>query len=332
MKVAIFGAGEFGLALSDVLTYNNIKVSIYDKNIAKVNYINKFHTLTRFNGIKINSQILVSNDLKKVISDSDFIVLAVPSNHIKEVLNLILPYINKEVILINAAKGFDIESKSTLIELIEKITSDNHYIKGVGSILGPGFAIEIIKKNLTCVCAVSNSIDTANKIQKIFSNDYFRVYTLTDTIGAQIGTSLKNAIAIASGIIIGLGYGENTKASLITRGLAEITRFGLFFGAKKETFLGLTGVGDLILTCNSIESRNFQAGYIIGKHDDTSFFYKENKFTVEGINTIKVTYEISLLNNIDMPIIVGLYNCLFFNQKPSKIIKELMIRPLKEEK
>ena len=332
MKIGVFGGGEFGLALSDILANNNQKVIIFDRNPLKVDYINKNHTIPRFENYQINHDIIVSNNLNEVVKDSDYIILATTSNSIKLILKEILPLINKDVIIINAAKGFDLDYKMTLIEVIENMTINNKYIKGIGSILGPGFAIEIIKKNLTCVCSVSKDLNVAKKIQELFSNNYFRVYSLTDTIGAQIGTSLKNAIAIASGAIMGLGYGENSKASLITRGLAEITRFGLYFKAEEKTFLGLTGLGDLVLTCNSNESRNFQAGYIIGTHDDVNYFFEHNNLTVEGINTIKVVYEIATSHNIDMPIINGLYQSLFEKVKPSTIINMLMERPLKEEK
>ena len=184
---------------------------------------------------------------------------------------------------------------------------------------------------LTTICAVSLRHEDAVVIQELFSNDYFRVYTGSDEIGSEVGVALKNAIAVASGVLSGLGYGDNTRAALMTRGLAEMIRFGTAMGGKPETFMGLTGIGDLIVTCSSRHSRNFQAGYEIGKANDAQAFWKYNKKTVEGVRTAKVVYELAQQMHIDMPITSEIYKVLYENKDPKQSARDLMLRDLKPE-
>lgn len=184
---------------------------------------------------------------------------------------------------------------------------------------------------LTTVNAVSSDEESAKIVQELFSNSYFRVYTNTDVIGAEIGVAIKNVMAIASGILSGIGQGDNARAALMTRGLAEIARYGVFFGGKPETFLGLDGVGDLIVTCTSVHSRNFQAGLKIGKDNSALEFLKNNKYTVEGIKACKVVYEESIKNNIVMPITEQVYKILYEGKKPTDAVEDLMSRDLKSE-
>ena len=201
----------------------------------------------------------------------------------------------------------------------------------MASILGPGFAKEVCLHNLTCLNSVSTSLTFAKEIQNLFSNNYFRVYVSNDVIGAEYASSIKNAIAIASGLMKGLGYNENTKSALITRGLAEMTRFGLKMGANKDTFFGLTGVGDLVLTCNSNESRNFTFGYLIGQRKDAKKVIEENKITIEGLYTIKVIHDLANTYHIETPIINALYDILYEFKDIRLTVKNLMLRPLKME-
>lgn len=185
---------------------------------------------------------------------------------------------------------------------------------------------------LTTVCAVSLDEKMAEDVQMLFSNDYFRVYRLTDEVGAEYGVAIKNVIAVAAGVLSGIGYGDNTKAALITRGLAEMVRYGMKKGGKLETYMGLTGVGDLIVTCSSVHSRNFQAGVEIGKTNDAREFMKNNKKTCEGIRTCKVIYEdAKKYDDIELPIINAIYNVLYNNHEPKREIQQLMKRELKIE-
>jgi glycerol-3-phosphate dehydrogenase (NAD(P)+) len=215
--------------------------------------------------------------------------------------------------------------------LVIKDNINPHILKAIVSLIGPSHAEEVVIRLLTALNAVSDNEEASILIQSIFSNSYFRVYRTTDVVGAEIGVAVKNVIALASGILSGLGYGDNARAALITRGLAEISRYGMFFGAKPETFLGLDGVGDLIVTCTSVHSRNFQAGLLIGQFDTSKIFWDTNEKTVEGINAAKVVYDEAIKNKISMPITEQVYKVLYEGAKPSESIQILMARELKSE-
>lgn len=330
MNYGVIGAGAMGLALANVLLDNNKNVLVYGRNPAKVKYLNEKHQSEYLDNIKLNEKLKVIDSLEDLLNFSDALIIAVPSKEVKNIIKEINLIIKHKVLIINAAKGLEHNSKIGMQELI-KLNFNKDYFLGVVSLLGPGFAKEIIRRNITLICAVSEDLNQAKLIQNDFSNDYFRVYVSDDVIGAEIGSAMKNAIAIASGILAGLGYGENSKAALITRGLVEIQRLGKILGGKSTTFLGLTGVGDLILTCNSLNSRNYSIGYEIGKTNDSLKALSSNHLTIEGYDTVKVLKELANENEIELPIINGLYRVLYLNDKPSIVINELMSRPLKEE-
>ena len=330
MNYGVIGAGAMGLALANVLLDNNKNVLVYGRNPAKVKYLNEKHQSEYLDNIKLNEKLKAIDSLEELLNFSDALIIAVPSKEVKNIIKEINLIIKHKVLIINAAKGLEHNSKIGMQELI-KLNFNKDYFLGVVSLLGPGFAKEIIRRNITLICAVSEDLNQAKLIQNDFSNDYFRVYVSDDVIGAEIGSAMKNAIAIASGILAGLGYGENSKAALITRGLVEIQRLGKILGGKSTTFLGLTGVGDLILTCNSLNSRNYSIGYEIGKTNDSLKALSSNHLTIEGYDTVKVLKELANENEIELPIINGLYRVLYLNDKPSIVINELMSRPLKEE-
>lgn len=331
MKIGIIGSGSFALALSNILCENNHEVLLYSKNELTKEEINHFHTHKKYLGeTTFNKNIKCSCQLESVVNYSSTILLCIPSIYIKDTLIEINQYIKGKVDIINGIKGLDFEDKLTIQQVIRKYIDFNK-INSITSLLGPGFAKEIINHNLTLVCACSSSLEAAKKVQLLFSNDYFRVYTSLDVIGAELYSSLKNAIAIASGICLGLGYNENTKAALITRGLKEMREIGKLFNAKDDTFYGLTGMGDLILTCNSKNSRNFSCGYQIGLEDSSENFLKYNTTTVEGLNTIKLVKYIIDEYKLNLPILNSLYLVIYEGAKPSIVIKELMLRPLKDE-
>lgn len=331
MRIVVLGSGAWALALADVLANNGNEVLVYTRKIEAQEEINNKHTNSKYlNDLTINKNIVASTNLKELIEENDTFLLCVPSTSVSSLLNQIKEYIKRPINIINATKGLDPNNKLTIQSIIKK-EIDNKYIKSLVSILGPGFAKEVIERNLTCVCSVSSSLNDAKYVQKLFSNDYFRVYTCLDVIGAELYSSIKNAIAIASGIVSGLGYKENSKACLITRGLKEMRIVGKAFNALDTTFYGLTGMGDLILTCSSSTSRNFKAGYKIGLDDSSEEFLKTNKETVEGLATILTLKEIIDEKHLDLPIISSLYEVIYNNKKPSILIKELMKRPLKDE-
>ncbi len=327
MKVAILGSGSWGSALANVLADNNVETLIWGISDFEIDDINNNHKNSRYFSTTLNEKIKATSDINE-IKDYDVVLLAVPTVAIEEVCKKASDVVLKEVIVINVAKGFHPLTHERLSEVIKR---NFKKLKAVVSLIGPSHAEEVVLKLLTSINAVSDDEESARIIQNLFSNNYFRVYTNTDVIGAEIGVATKNIMAIASGILTGVGQGDNAKAALMTRGLAEIARYGTFFGGKAETYLGLDGVGDLIVTCTSVHSRNFQAGLKIGKENSATEFLKNNTATVEGIKACKVVYEEALKNNISMPISEQVYKILYEGKKPSKAIEDLMNRDLKAE-
>jgi glycerol-3-phosphate dehydrogenase (NAD(P)+) len=332
MKIGILGSGAWGLALGNILAENGNDVMTYSRSLDVVYEINRYHTHRKVLGDCIlNSGLIASIDLKEVIGEAEIVLIAVPSKAVKDMITELNKVLDHKVLIVNATKGLDLGTNMTMQKLIKANLKKKLY-SNIVSILGPSFANEVVRHNLTCVCSCCSSLEVAKEVQVIFSNNYFRVYAMDDVIGAEIYSSMKNAIAIASGISKGLGYGENSKAALITRGLVEMQTVGKAVGAKEKTFFGLTGLGDLILTANSSESRNFTAGFTIGKNNGAKEFLKNNTVTVEGIATVKVIYDFAKENSLDLPIISALYDVLYNEKVPSdEVIHNLMIRDLKVE-
>lgn len=332
MKIVVLGTGTWGTALAQLLVDNGNDVIQYGIDVNEVNDINNNHKNRKYfkDDVILPSSLKATTSLEEAMEYQDIIVLAVPTQAIRSVLKQIKPLLVGQPYLVSVAKGFDVETNKRMSEVIREVIPLTMR-KEVVSLIGPGHAEEVILRLLTCVTSTSLDIECAKTIQKVFSNDYFRVYTQMDEIGAEIGVAIKNTIALASGMIEGIGLGDNARAALVTRGLAEMVRFGVFFGGEKSTYLGLTGLGDLMVTCNSYHSRNFQAGLEIGKEDSAKDFLRRNNKTVEGIRTCKVVHEIAKEKNISMPITEAVYKVLFLEHKPSKVILELMNRSLKSE-
>ena len=332
-KVVVIGSGTWGTALAQVLNDNGNEVIIYGNNLNQINDINVNHKNSFFFGddIVLSEKIKATSNLEEALKDKDIVLLSIPTAAFRSVLTEISGLLDHPVILINTAKGFDTEKDIRISELIREVVPEPKR-KAIVSLIGPSHAEEVIVRDLTTVCAVSLDLNVAMEIAQIFSNEYFRVYANVDEIGSEIGVAMKNAIAIASGILEGLNYGDNARAALCTRGLAEIVRFGKHFGGKAGTYLGLTGLGDLIVTCYSFHSRNFTAGLQIGKDDGVENFFKTNTKTVEGIRTIEVIHRIAEQNNIELPIVESLYHVVYEGKKPSEEIPLLMNRPIKTER
>lgn len=332
-RIVVIGSGTWGTALAQVLNDNGNDVIIYGNDPKQVNDINENHKNSFFFGdeIILDEKIKATCDLKLALKDRDIVLLSIPTAVYRAVLGQIVPLLEKKVIFINTAKGFDTEKDMRLSDLIRELVPEEKR-HPIVSLIGPSHAEEVIVRDLTCVCAVSVDLDTSMEIAELFSNEYFRVYANTDEVGSEIGVAMKNAIAIASGILEGLKFGDNARAALCTRGLAEIVRFGKHFGGKAGTYLGLTGLGDLIVTCYSFHSRNFTAGMQIGKEDGVENFFKTNTKTVEGIRTIKVVYEMAQREGIELPIISSLYSIVYQGHKPSEEIPHLMSRPIRSER
>ena len=332
-KIAVLGTGTWATALSRVLYDNGHQPCMYGIEEAQVNDINQNHRNSVFFGdIELEEGIVATLDLAEAMKDSDYILITIPTQFVKETLQKVKPYITKKMIIINASKGFDLGTNMRMSDTIRSVL-DETLIYPVVSLIGPSHAEEVIIRMLTTICAVSLDEETAKTVQHLFSNTYFRVYRMNDEIGAEYGVAIKNVIAVAAGALVGLGYGDNTKAALITRGLAEMVRYGMKKGGKLETYMGLTGVGDLIVTCSSVHSRNFQAGLEIGRTNDAATFMKNNTKTCEGIRTCKVIHEDAKnYKDIEIPIINAIYEVLYKGKEPREVIKKLMQRELKVEK
>lgn len=330
MKTVVIGSGSWGTALAQVLTDNKEEVIIYGIEKSEIDDINLNHENSKyFEGVELNPNLKATDDIT-VVKDADIVLLAVPTFAIEGICLQIDPYLKNNIIVVNVSKGFHPETSERMSEVIRRCISKEH-LSSVVSLIGPSHAEEVVIRLLTTIDAVSLKEEDAQVIQRTFSNNYLRIYTGDDEIGSELGVAIKNVMAIASGILSGLGYQDNTRAALITRGLQEMIRYGVFFGGKQQTFMGLTGIGDLIVTCTSIHSRNFEAGYQIGKENDVTNFLKYNKKTVEGVRTAKIVHKVAKENNIDMPICEEVYQILFEGKEPKTCANDLMLRELKKE-
>ena len=328
MKISVIWAWGRWLALCDVLAYNGNDVLVYAKEPNAAEEINTHHTSLKYlNGKKIDKKIRACDNLKDALEFSNYLLMVVPSKFVSSVLEEIKEIKpSDDYFFINATKW--LASKKTIQQIINEHFPKHRWLV---SILWPSFAKEVIDKNITCICAVSEIEIEAQFVQTLFSNSYFKLYTQTDVIWSELYSSIKNALAIASGIITWLWYEANTKASLITRWLKEMALIWNTLWAKQETFFGLTWLWDLILTCSSDESRNFQAWYQIWKADSAKEFLKNNQITIEWIATIWVIEEIAQKHKLELPILHSLYLVVYKDAKPSEMLKKIMQRPFTKE-
>jgi glycerol-3-phosphate dehydrogenase (NAD(P)+) len=322
-NITVIGSGSWGTALACLLDDNGHNVTMWAYKTSEVSEILNFKENRLFlPGIILAETIKVTNDIDLCTQDANIFVLAVPSNHVRSTMSLFKSYLKDSDIIINVSKGLDEEKLLRLSEVIEEITPKCK----VAVLSGPSHAEEVGNKLVT-TCVVSSKHEEVSKIvQSIFMNNYFRVYTNDDLIGVELGGALKNVIALAAGIADGLGFGDNTKAALMTRGIAEISRLGVAMGANAITFNGLSGVGDLIVTCTSMHSRNRRAGILIGQGKSLDDTLSEIKMVVEGVNTARAAYNFSVKYNVSMPITEQIYEVLF-NKKDARIaVMDLMTR------
>lgn len=329
-KVCVLGSGAWGTALADILANNGYQTVVYGIEQSELDEINNSHTNSRYfpNGYIVNNSIVATNNLIEATKDAFLVVLAVPSFAIVETVTKLRDLITDDVILVNVAKGFDNKTNKTFSQVIGNALGDKN--NPLVALVGPTFAEEVVEHQYTAITAFSKSNEAASTVQNAFSNNYFRVYTNDDVIGAEYCSALKNIIALASGILDGIGCKVNARAALIARGLTEITRYVSFFGGNISTCYGLAGIGDLTLTCSSTTSRNYSAGFMIGKYS-MNYFNKNNTKTVEGIHACKIAYEIAKDNDIYSPIISGVYDILFNNARPKEKIYQMMVNELKHE-
>lgn len=326
--ITLLGGGSFATALGVMLGKKGFNINIWARNKNTVNDINlKRENIKYLNGIVIPSNVKAFCDLEEAIDNSKIVVLAVPSNAIRETSKTINSFIKDDTIIVSVAKGIEDNSFKRLSQVIQEENPNNPVV----ILSGPSHAEEVALDIPTTVVVTSKQMKYAREVQDIFMTNKFRVYTNEDIIGVEIGGAVKNIIALAAGISDGAGYGDNTKAALMTRGMSEIVKIGVVLGAKKETFFGLTGIGDLIVTCTSMHSRNRRAGILIGKGSSADEASKKIGMTVEGIKACKAFYKLKEQSNISMPITDILYNVLFNNKELKYGVYELMSREKKDE-
>ena len=326
-KITFLGGGSFGSALAVLLAEKNNIVNIYDRNESVVNEINIKRTNEKYmKDLIFPTTVAAFNNIDEAIEGTDYIVLSVPSHVIRSMCKLLKGKISKDIPIISIAKGIEENSDKRLSVVIEE-ELDNPVV----ILSGPSHAEEVNMRLPTTIVSTSKDMKYAADVQDLFMNSYFRIYTNDDLIGVEVGGAVKNIIALAAGVIDGLGYGDNTKAALLTRGMKEISRVGTALGGRLETFYGLTGMGDLIVTCTSMHSRNRRAGLLIGKGMIVEEALKEVGMVVEGVKACRAFYELKEKMGISMPITDGLYKGLFEGRDAKAIIDELMNRDKKSE-
>jgi len=330
VKITVIGGGSWGLALSKVLSDNNHQVLVYDINEKTVNKINNLHICFQLDE-DIPKDIKATTKMAEAINFSDVLLFVVPTKVLRLAIAEANQYITSPKLIVNAAKGIEPETFLRISEIFVEMISPQ-YLKGFVSLNGPSHAEEVIKGLTTAITASSEVESNAMFVQELFHNtSYFRVYTSTDLKGAEMGGALKNIFALASGLISGKGLGDNARAALITRGLVEMQKFYEIYGADPKSLMGLTGIGDLIVTCTSPHSRNFQAGYKIGHGKDLEETLASMTMVVEGIRTCEAAYEFAKGKNLDMPIISAIYEVLFNNMSSDEATKMLLGRSSKAE-
>lgn len=327
-EIGVIGAGGWGTALAKVLAENGHKVTMWAFEDDVKQEINSKQSNTAFlPDIKLPPSIKAVKKAKK-LHRKDIYLIATPTQYIRAVLSS-LDFGIKQGPLVNVAKGIEKESLLRISEMILETTDVK--ISDYCVLSGPSHAEEVARRAPTTVVAASENRALAEHIQKIFMSDYFRIYTSDDVIGCEIGGSLKNVIAIAAGIVDGLGFGDNTKAALITRGVAEISRLGIALGANSQTFSGLSGLGDLFVTCNSKHSRNRRVGELIGRGLSLKEILGKTRMVAEGVETTQSAYKLGVRHGVELPITEQVFNILFKNLNPVEAIKSLMNRQSKRE-
>ena len=328
-KISFIGCGSWGGALGKVLSNKGVLVKMWHRNPEIVATLKKTRQHYIIPELDFNKNVTFTSDLKDVIDFSSIIILATPSQTIRPILQKNLQIFEKKKTIVNVSKGIEIDTLMTISQIIKSIGGSSY--KKIVTLSGPSHAEEVIKQFPTTLVAASKDETIGKTIQELFHTDYLRTYYNRDILGVELGGSMKNVIAIAAGICDGIGYGDNSKAALITRGMAEITRLGITMGAKNETFMGLSGFGDLIVTCLSKHSRNRQLGQAIGEGQSLMDIQNNMNMIAEGVNTAKSVHRLNKKHQIEMPIHEAIYNVLFCEKDPRSSVQQLMTRKLSIE-
>ncbi len=325
-KISVLGAGSWATALSVLLAHKGYRIRMWSRNAQLVNEINKTKKNKRYlPEVLIPSGIAVSMDMKYVLDETEAVLFGVPSHAFREVIGKAMPYLPENAVIINAAKGIEENSLCSMSRVFSEEAGKVRLQRYV-VLSGPSHAEEVGRMLPTAVVVASPSMGSAEYVQDLFMCDSFRVYTNPDVVGLELGGALKNIVALGTGIAEGLGFGDNTKAALMTRGLAEITRLGIACGAHPLTFAGLSGVGDLIVTCTSMHSRNRRAGMAIGRGNSLDEALAEVNMVVEGVRTTRAVRYLAAKHSVEMPITEQIYRVLFKGLHPGEAVGNLMTR------
>ena len=326
--VTVIGAGSWGTALSVVLSDNGHLVTLWSIAQSEIDMLNTYHEhKEKLPGVILPDDMIFTTDLKQACHNKELIVLAVPSVYTRSTAALMSSVVEKDQVIVNVAKGIEENSLLTLSEIIEEEIPQAR----VAVMSGPSHAEEVGRRVPTTCVVGAKKKETAEFVQNYFMSKVFRVYISPDVLGIELGGALKNVVALAAGMADGLGYGDNTKAALITRGIAEISRLGVKMGCSAETFAGLTGIGDLVVTCASRHSRNRKAGMLMGQGMDPDSAMKEVKMVVEGVYSAKAALALAKKYDVDVPIIEKVNDILFNGSRVKDAVGELMNREKKEE-
>lgn len=330
-QVAILGAGSWGTALAMVLTDNGHTVRLWGNNEVQITEINTQHTNHHYlPDVALDPRIQATTALDEALRDADAVLFVLPTKVIRQVAKQVAPLLTSRPMIVHASKGLEQGSYERISTILDEELPRDAY-QDIVVLSGPSHAEEVARQDITTITAACSDLEAACYVQHLFSNHYFRIYTNTDVIGVELGAALKNVIAVGAGALHGLGYGDNAKAALMTRGLAEISRLGVAFGADPLTFIGLSGVGDLIVTCTSVHSRNWRAGNQLGQGKSLDDILEHMGMVVEGVETCKAAYALAKEKHIDMPITTAVYEILYHNKDPKTVVRELMERERKSE-
>ncbi|MEX1135709.1 MAG: NAD(P)H-dependent glycerol-3-phosphate dehydrogenase [Balneolales bacterium] len=332
MKVTVIGAGSWGTALAMVLAQAGNEVKIWARETPIVKNINNSHKNGVYlPGITLPASIKAHGSLKEALPGAEIVVFATPSHTVRNLAERAKPCLSGSEVIVNVAKGIENETYMTMTQVLAEVLEGCIIEDHIGVLYGPSHAEEVSLLKPTTVVSAANSKSTAKIIQNAFMTPMFRVYVNNDVLGVEVAGSVKNILAIAAGIVEGLDLGDNANAALLTRGLAEMKRLGMRLGASQDTFSGLAGIGDLIVTCTSRHSRNRYVGYQIGKGEKLNDIVSRMEMVAEGINTTKSVYKWSQKLKVDMPITEHVYNVLFEGANPRNAAYDLMTRDPKEE-
>jgi glycerol-3-phosphate dehydrogenase (NAD(P)+) len=330
--IAVIGAGSWGTALAKLLSDKGHRVHFWAHRPEHVEAINRERENKKYlPGFTLNERVIASSDLREVISGKNFVLMVVPSHVYRSVFQQLVLFLGKESIVVSATKGIENDSLMTMSQVMDDEFGKSGRKAEIGVLTGPSFAKEVAAGIPTAVTVAAKEKELAARIQDIFFTERFRVYASTDLIGQELGAALKNIVAIAAGISDGLGYGTNTRAALITRGLAEITRLGVKMGANPLTFSGLGGLGDLVLTCTGDLSRNRTVGLKLGQGKKLQTILAEMEMVAEGVKTTRSAWNLARREGVDMPILEQIYKVLYEDKPCQQAVMSLLTRDQKEE-